>query len=114
MGVATSLVAFFRSLGGAVGLAAYGAVFNARIVASGVDGSLLQAPDQIQSLPLADQVPVEQAITDGISAIFLLALPFMVITWALAWFVKEIPLRETTALEEAAREDAVVSAAVAH
>jgi EmrB/QacA subfamily drug resistance transporter len=114
MGVATSLVAFFRSLGGAVGLAAYGAVFNAQIVASGVDGSLLQAPDQIQSLPLADQLPVEQAITDGISSIFLLAFPFMVITWVLAWFVKEIPLRETTALAEAAREDAVVGAAVAH
>ena len=52
MGVATSMVTFFRSLGGCIGLAIYGAIFNAKIMASGVDETLLQAPDSIKLLPL--------------------------------------------------------------
>ena len=38
------------------------------------------------------------------AAIFLVALPVMVIGWVLTFFVKEIPLRETTALDDMAVE----------
>ena len=65
MGVGTSMVTFFRSLGGAIGLAAYGAVFNAQIVSSGINQALLQAPDKIHEpatrrAGAADQRPVER------------------------------------------------------
>jgi MFS family permease len=104
MGVGTSMVTFFRSLGGAIGLAAYGAVFNAQIVSSGINQALLQAPDKIHELPPADQAPLINALSSAVAAIFLVALPVMVIGWVLTFFLKEIPLRETTALDDMAVE----------
>ena len=98
LGVASSLVTFFRSLGGAVGLAVYGAVFNARIASSGIDERLLQAPSQIQDLPAATREPVITALADAVQFLFVVSVPVMVVAFVLSWFVKEIPLRETSAM----------------
>jgi EmrB/QacA subfamily drug resistance transporter len=97
MGVATSMVTFFRSLGGAVGLAVFGAIFNAQIAASGVDETLLRAPDQIQQLPAAEQSAVINALSDAVSSLFVVAVPIVFLGWILTFFLKEIPLRETSA-----------------
>jgi len=99
LGVASSAVTFFRSLGGAVGLAVYGAVFNARITASGIDERLLQAPDQIQSLPPAVQENVITVLADAISFLFVVTVPTMLLAFGLSWFIKELPLRETNNLQ---------------
>lgn len=102
MGVGTSMVTFFRSLGGSIGLAVFGAVFNAQIASSGVNQVLLQAPDQIHDLPPAEQTSVVDALSGAVAAIFMVALPVMVIGWVLTLFLKEIPLRKTTALDDMA------------
>ena len=105
MGVGTSMVTFFRSLGGAIGLAAYGAVFNAKIAVVGHRrGAAAGARQDPRAAAVVDQAPVIDALASAVAAIFLVALPVMVIGWVLTFFLKEIPLRETTALERHARE----------
>jgi EmrB/QacA subfamily drug resistance transporter len=116
LGVASALVSFFRSLGGAVGLAVYGAVFNARITSSGIDERLLQAPSQIEDLPPSTRDPVITALADAVQFLFVVSVPVVAIAFALSWFVKEIPLRETSAIQSGADESAsaVASSGVAH
>jgi EmrB/QacA subfamily drug resistance transporter len=113
MGVATSMVTFFRSLGGCIGLAIYGAIFNAKIMASGVDETLLQSPDNIKLLPLAERTEVIDVLSDAVSAIFVVAVPIVFLGWILTLFLKEIPLRETTALSDAQPSEPASVAGVA-
>jgi EmrB/QacA subfamily drug resistance transporter len=99
LGVASSLVTFFRSLGGAIGLAVYGALFNSRIASSGIDERLLQSPSQIQDLPPAVGEPVVEALADAVQFLFVASVPVMLVAFGLSWFVKEIPLRETSPMQ---------------
>jgi EmrB/QacA subfamily drug resistance transporter len=106
LGVASSLVTFFRSLGGAIGLAIFGALFNARIIASGVDEALLRAPSRIQELPVAAQESVIDALADAVAFLFKVSVPVMLVGFALSWFLKELPLRETAYVQATEPEKA--------
>ena len=112
LGVATGATTFFRSLGGAVGLAAYGAVLTAKLnselprllpAGTAFDTSLLQSPEAIRALP----EPVSNAVIDtlatAITTIFLVGIPVMAAAFVLSFFIKELPLRETSALSRSAR-----------
>jgi hypothetical protein len=114
LGVASSLVTFFRSLGGAVGLAVYGAIFNARIASSGIDESLLRAPQEIQDLPADVGEPVIVALADAVQFLFVVTVPVAGIAFVLSWFVKELPLRETSAMQAGSDASAESAAATAH
>jgi MFS family permease len=111
LGVATASTTFFRSLGGAIGLAAYGAVLNARLnvelpnllpAGTELEEGLLQSPAAIQSLPDPVGPAVIEALSRSITAIFLVGIPVMATSFVLSWFIKEIPLRETSALSDGA------------
>ena len=109
LGVATGAVQFFRQMGGAFGVAAFGAVLNHRLAADlpaqvpapalaevgGEIGALLSSPAAIRALPPAVAAGVAAAVESAIHAVFLWAVPPMVLGFGLAWFLKEIPLRET-------------------
>jgi len=110
MGVASSLVTFFRSLGGAIGLAVYGAIFNARISASGIDERLLQAPSEIRDLPTSEGEPVIRALADAVQFLFVASVPVVAVAFALSWFLREIPLRRTSAMQEGAGEEVALAA----
>lgn len=119
MGAATSASTFFRSMGGAFGTAVFGAILNDRVQAylaqrlpaggSGGPrgGSLLGSPAQIAQLP----APIREAVVDsfvrGLHVVFLAAIPFTVVAFALTLFLPEIRLRgrereaASTAPEEA-------------
>jgi EmrB/QacA subfamily drug resistance transporter len=124
LGVASSLVTFFRSLGGAVGLAVCGALFNARMISSGVSQELLRDPQAINQLPPGQQESVVGALADAISFIFVVATPVMILTLVLSFFIKELPLRSSSAMQHsqaahkaadsAAAADAAAAAAPAH
>jgi EmrB/QacA subfamily drug resistance transporter len=117
LGVASALVSFFRSLGGAIGLAVYGAVFNARISSSGIDERLLQAPSRIQDLPPSTREPFIEALADAVQFLFVVSVPVVAVAFVLSWFVKEIPLRETSAIQSGADEGSepvVSSSGIAH
>jgi EmrB/QacA subfamily drug resistance transporter len=114
LGIATSLVTFFRSLGGAVGLAAFGAIFTSTLTqelperlppGTTVDTDrLLNSPREIQALEPALRDGVVASVADAVARIYVVALPLVLLAFALAWFVKELPLRQTSAFQDSHAE----------
>jgi EmrB/QacA subfamily drug resistance transporter len=111
LGAATAATTFFRSLGGAVGLAAYGAVMSARLNAelprllpagTAFDTSLLQSPSAIRDLPPEVGNAVIEALSTAVTAIFLVGIPVMAAAFVASFFIKELPLRETSHLTASA------------
>jgi EmrB/QacA subfamily drug resistance transporter len=101
LGSATSVVNFTRSMGGAFGVAAFGAIMSSRISGSlggRVDGGLLNSPEQIRLLPPEIFERVAAAVADGVTFVFLTAAPLMALAFLVAWLLKELPLRETAGL----------------
>jgi EmrB/QacA subfamily drug resistance transporter len=105
LGVASGLVTFFRSLGGAVGLALFGAVFNATI-GEQVDAKYLQDPRAIKHLPAAIRHDVLDVLAGGVTMVFKVAVPVMIVACVLATRLREVPLRETSGLQH--HHDALV------
>lgn len=104
LGVATSTVNFFRSVGGSVGVALFGALFNTRLAAglvdsagagAGIDRSTI-TPDGIAALPAAEKAGFIAAFADALTDVFLIAVPVMLVAFALTWLLREIPLRATS------------------
>ena len=107
IGVVSSSVTFFRSMGGSFGVAVLGAVFTARLgvelpahlpagalVGADVD-VLLNSPEAIRALAPAVREGVVTAVADSIRVVFLCAVPALLVGFALAWVLPERPLRET-------------------
>ena len=101
LGVASSAVTFIRSLGGAIGLAVYGAVFAGRLRGK-IPASLarvIESPGRIKALPEPTRTHVVTALANAVQAVFVAALPVMIVAFVLSFFLKELPLRETSALD---------------
>lgn len=112
MGAASSVVAFFRSLGGSVGVSALGAVLSTQVadkVTSGLAAmGITETTHQSSSIPdLGSLTPAvrdlyEHAFGTAIGHIFLIALPFAILALVCVLFIKEVPLRTTVGNEIAA------------
>jgi hypothetical protein len=118
LGVATSSVNFFRSVGGSVGVAVFGALFNTRLAAelSGGVGAIqgTVTPQAIDALPTADKVVFIDAFATALTDVFLIAVPVMVVAFALTWFLREIPLMASSGQTRAlAQQDAAVETGAA-
>jgi EmrB/QacA subfamily drug resistance transporter len=94
LGVATSTVTFFRTVGGSVGVALFGALFNHRI------GELLGAaapsamtPEQIAALPADQHAATAAAFADAITTVFRYAVPLLLAGFVVTWLLREVPLR---------------------
>lgn len=121
LGAASSTVTFFRSLGGAVGVSALGAVMAHRItdyVKDGVAGlppkyaaALSGSGSASDSIPDMDALPeplrtvMESAYGHGIADIFLIAAALAAVAFLVSLFIKEVPLRTQGALAQAAEEE---------
>ncbi|MEV6480422.1 MFS transporter [Streptomyces sp. NPDC051576] len=123
LGAASSTVSFFRSLGGAVGVGVLGSVMSGRIThyakdtvtsldpqsqaaaAKAVGSSAL--PD-MDALPSTVRTWLESAYGHGIADVFLYAAPFALIAFVVVMFIKEVPLRTSGGLAQAAQESAGV------
>ncbi|WP_405894834.1 MFS transporter [Streptomyces sp. NBC_00104] len=116
LGAASSVVTFFRSLGGAIGVSALGAVLSHRIshyaeeglAKLGVSGSATghgEIPD-LDALPTPIRTVIESAYGHGIGDVFLYAAPFAVLALVFSFFIKEVPLRTNGALAQAAQAEA--------
>lgn len=115
MGVATSAVNFFRTLGSAFGVALFGTVVRVRLDAtlaerlpgSGLeaDGDLLGSPTAIRALPTDQFEAVADGIASGVGMVFIVAIPLVILGLVLAWFLDEIPLRDELAPAETAAVD---------
>ncbi len=96
IGVATSSVTFFRSIGGSIGVAMFGALFTSRLshaIAGLVPGGLAVDPRDLVSLA----PPVRQAyvaeFADALAGTFVYAVPLALVGVALAVALRERPLR---------------------
>ena len=117
LGTATSTATFFRTIGGAFGVAALGAVFNSKLVSQlashsapgqhGIlsGGSVVANPAQINHLPILERVVFIDAFSSALHLVFLVAVPFAVLAFVLSWIIKEIPLRTTSGTSQPARTE---------
>jgi EmrB/QacA subfamily drug resistance transporter len=114
LGIATSAVNFFRSLGNTLGTAIFGAIFIAQLdkqllrltPGSGLRAETLRdSPEQIRQLEPALRDPVIQSFTNALHTVFLWTAPFCIIAFVLAWFIPEHPLRTRAALAGAESPD---------
>jgi EmrB/QacA subfamily drug resistance transporter len=113
IGASSASVAFFRSLGGAIGVSALGAVLAARVkdliiagVAAGPNGAEAARKLQeggsgdtslldVKNLPPQLAELVRHAYGDATGRIFLIAAACAVVSLVAVVFIKEVPLRKT-------------------
>jgi EmrB/QacA subfamily drug resistance transporter len=105
LGVATSGVTFFRTIGSSFGAAIFGSMFanflDARLPAamarSGAPPEAATAPQVLHHLSHDIAAPIIDAYADSLSRVFLCAAPFALVGFVLALFLKQVPLRDTAA-----------------
>jgi EmrB/QacA subfamily drug resistance transporter len=110
LGVATSSVTFFRSMGGAIGASALGAVLTAGITAElprylppavlavtgNKEGAIIGSPAQLDALKRTHPAIHEgiiQAYSHAIDRLFLVAVPVSILSVIAALFINQVRLR---------------------
>jgi len=105
LGVATSGVTFFRTLGSSFGASIFGTVYAnvlgnrlpaAYAASPGVDPTRTTTPAGLHSYPEDEITHIVQAYAHALHVVFLSAVPVALVAFALAWFLKEVPLRESS------------------
>jgi len=101
MGVATSGATLFRSIGGSVGVAAFGAVFSHglqtrldKVLGPDIELPKPLTPEVIRHLPPALHTDYLNAFAGALHVVYLLAACVVVFAFALAWLLRDIPLRK--------------------
>jgi EmrB/QacA subfamily drug resistance transporter len=110
IGAGSSLIAFFRSLGGAIGVSVLGALLahHARtsivdgLAAQGIDpsqfGGASRVPD-VSTLPGPVAQVIEHAYGTGIAEMFLVAAPLGLVAFVALLFMRETPLGSKSGIE---------------
>ncbi|WP_284577548.1 MDR family MFS transporter [Streptomyces sp. 2P-4] len=108
LGAASSVVTFFRSLGGAVGVSALGALMAHRVshyveeglaalgpkaAAMGHGGTAGGGIPDLDALPAPLRAVIESAYGHGVGDVFLYAAPSALLALLLAVFIKEVALK---------------------
>ncbi len=118
IGVATSAATFFRSMGGSLGVALFGAIFASRLadglkslpaaIASRFSGGVNVSPAQVKALPAEIHNDFLQAFVNALQPVFLVGAGLTFVAFVLSWFLREVPLRGSNrASSELASEEAV-------
>ena len=120
IGVATSTATFFRSVGGSFGVAIFGTIFASRLadqlarfpksVTDRLGSGVHLQPEQAKHLPPAVHQDFLQAFAHSLHGVFLWGMAIALIPAALAWLLKEVPLRTTLAPAELSSEQAPAGA----
>ena len=122
LGVATSAVTFFRSLGGTIGVSVLGSILGTSVAQQIKDGiGSLSPADQLSAartlgsgtiphvaeLPGAIRVLVESAYGSGVGTVFLLGAPLAVVTLIMVALLPNLPLGRKNAIELASTRESV-------
>jgi hypothetical protein len=118
-GSGTSTVTFFRSLGGAIGVSALGAILGHSVKENLKDGVTAIAPElakqgidpaalssgggtlpDLSTLPALLVEVVEKAYANGIADIFLAAVPLAVVALVCVSLIKEVPLGHRSGIDQ--------------
>ncbi|MFI6895785.1 MFS transporter [Streptomyces sp. NPDC050256] len=112
LGSASSVVTFFRSLGGAIGVSALGAVMANRVTHYVKDGLTDLGPQgaamghggtggggipDLDTLPAPFRTVVEAAYGHGVGDVFLYAAPAALVAFLITIFIKEVALKTNAA-----------------
>ncbi len=120
LGAASSTVAFFRTLGGAIGVSALGAVLGSRVTTLTNDGLTdigVAASGSSGAIPVLSELPgpvrlvVESAYGEAVGDIFLIAVPLALLTIVMVMLLPNRPLGTKTATEQLAEEETPVTPA---
>jgi predicted MFS family arabinose efflux permease len=109
LGTATSLAAFFRSMGGAFGTALLGAVLNDRLIGNlrsalpvvsrpqvaAIARQIVGSPAELQLLPKTIHAAATVAYVHTIDTVFLIATPVVAVAFLLSLILPEIRLRKS-------------------
>ncbi|MER5551377.1 MDR family MFS transporter [Streptomyces sp. NPDC002793] len=123
LGAATSVLSFFRSLGGTIGTSVLGAILanqvasemskglaESGIPAAGGGGGHGSAVPDMTTLPEPMKNIVEHAYGVATGDLFLVATPFAFLALLAVLFIKEKPLKTTSGMERLAAEDSTADA----
>ena len=101
MGVATSGATLFRSIGGSIGVAAFGAIFtnglHARLdqlIPAGTELPRTLGPTTVHQLPPVLREDYLQAFGGSLHMVYLVAAGIIVLAFALAWLLEDVPLKK--------------------
>ncbi|GBE67139.1 MFS transporter [Mycobacterium sp. MFM001] len=102
LGVATSGVTFFRTIGSSFGAAIFGSLFmnflhsrlGPALAASRTPPAAASSPELLRRLPHDVAAPIVTAYADSLSKVFLWAAPVAAVGFVLALFLREVPLRD--------------------
>jgi EmrB/QacA subfamily drug resistance transporter len=102
LGVATSGVTFFRTIGSSFGAAIFGSLFanfladriGPALAASGAPPRAAQSPQALHALSPQMAAPIIDAYAESLGTVFLCAVPVAVVGFAVSLFLKEVRLRE--------------------
>ncbi|MCV7381422.1 MFS transporter [Mycobacterium alsense] len=102
LGVATSGVTFFRTIGSSFGAAIFGSLFvnflNGRLgpalAASGAPPAAVSSPGALHRQPANVAAPIVAAYADSLAQVFFWAAPVALLGFVLALFLREVPLRD--------------------
>jgi EmrB/QacA subfamily drug resistance transporter len=102
LGVATSGVTFFRTIGSSFGAAIFGSLFDnfltsrlhSALAASRVSAVAASSPETLHRLPRSVAAPIVQAYADSLDLVFMWAAPVAVLGFFLALLLREVPLRD--------------------
>lgn len=100
LGVATSGVVFFRTIGSAFGAAIFGTLFTnflgdrmgPALAVSGVPEAISESPHALHTVSAEAAQPIVDAYADSLGLVFLCAAPVAFIGFVFALFLKEAPL----------------------
>jgi EmrB/QacA subfamily drug resistance transporter len=104
MGAASSVVAFFRSMGGSIGVSALGALLSHQVtqkVTEGLTAMGIDATHRSGSIPDLAALPApvralyEASFGEATGHLFLVAVPFALVALVCVSLIREVPLRTT-------------------
>lgn len=106
LGVATSGVTFFRTIGSSFGAAIFGSLFAnflagriaPALAAGGAPPEAAESPKALHELPAQVAAPIVDAYADSLGQVFLCAVPVALVGFVVSLFLKEVPLRDTDAV----------------
>jgi EmrB/QacA subfamily drug resistance transporter len=119
LGAATSSITFFRSMGGAIGVSALGAVLADRVTslfaekfgaAATAGGGTAKVPD-LKTLPPEVLQVVKNVYATATSDLFLVAAPIAFLAVIAVAFIREKPLSTLSGEERRAKEEEAAAAA---
>lgn len=104
LGVATSGVTFFRTLGSSFGAAVFGAIYankletnlSSALVQAQVSPAAVTTPEAVHALPAGQKTVIVHAYAETLQSVFAYAIPVTVLALVVALLLKQKPMRGLT------------------